>query len=377
MPLKIMFDANPLVTNKSGVGYYTDQLIRSLASFGSDEVELVGYYFNFGGRKRITNLPKGTNIHYKEIRFMPGKILNICRYLGFQFPLQLLIRGKADVVLSTNFVPSLVKHNSKQVVAIHDLAYIDYPDFVSAKNGSFLRTQVPKTLKHTDLVVTISSFTKERLIDVYKINEGEIYITPIPPASHVKSDKSILKRLELGNGYLLFVGTIEPRKNIIGFVEAYALLDKRIQDNFPLVLTGGKGWNDDQTLERIEALRAHGLQIIQTGYVSDAEKAALYENATMCVQPSHYEGLGMPILEAMSYNKPVACSDIDVFHELAANAAIYFDKDDPASIANALTKVIGNTKMRNHLIELGKQRLADYPNWEQVALGLLTRIQQL
>ncbi len=159
--------------------------------------------------------------------------------------------------------------------------------------------------------------------------------------------------------------------------KGYALLDQKIRDEFPLVLAGGKGWNDDQMLERIEELRSHDFNIIQTGYVSDKEKAALYEGAVLCVQPSHYEGLGMPLLEAMGYNKPVVCGDIDVFHELADNAAFYFDKDKPASIAKALSKVITEPKTRGRLIELGKQRLANYPSWGNVASDLLARINRL
>jgi glycosyltransferase involved in cell wall biosynthesis len=303
--------------------------------------------------------------------------LNICSRFGFAFPLHLVLREKADIVLSTNFVPSLTLHSAKQVVAIYDLAFIDHPDYVSGPNGAFLRAWVPKTLKNTDLLVTISEFTKDRLKDILKVEAEKITITPIPAAPHAKPDAAILKRLGLNKGYLLFVGTIEPRKNILGLVEGYALLDKQIQDDFPLVLAGGKGWNDEEMLARIETLRSQGLHIIQTGYVSDGEKAALYEAAALCVQPSHYEGFGMPILEAMSYDKPVVCSDLSVFHEVADDAALYFNKDVPASIAEAITKVISNSSTRNRLVELGKKRLDNYPNWEQVATELLTRIKQL
>lgn len=374
--MKIVFDANPLVTSKSGVGYYTDRLIRALAK-SDPELELVGYYFNFGGRKTITDLPEAKNIQYKELRFIPGKILNICRRLGFAFPLNLFIHQKADIVLSTNFVPTLTIPDAKQVVAVHDLSFIDHPDFVSGRNGTFLRKWVPKTLKKSAFVITISSFTKQRLIDVYNVSESKVHITPIPPAKHVQADSSAITKFGLGGGYMLFVGTIEPRKNILGLLEAYSLLYKKDHRILPLVLAGGKGWNDEETLARIAKLREDNLEIIQTGYVSDGEKAALYEHAMLCVQPSHYEGFGMPILEAMSYGKPVACSDLSVFHELANDAVIYFDKDNPASIADTLSKLANEPKTREHLAKLGKQLLNNYPSWEQVASDLVVKLKQL
>jgi glycosyltransferase involved in cell wall biosynthesis len=374
--MRIIFDANPLTLNKSGVGHYTHELIQSLADSHPD-ASFVGYYFNFGGLKQITGLPEAPNIQYHELRLIPGKVLGVSRRLGFQFPLQIFVREPADIVLSTNFVPTLKKRKAKRVTAVHDLAFIDCPQFVAERNLSFLQKWAPKAIKHADLILTISEFTKSRLMDMCKVPADKIHITPIPPASHPKSDPAILTKLDIGDGYLLFVGTIEPRKNIGNLVEAFALLPEELHHTYPLVLTGGKGWRDEAILARIEELQKQGLKIILTGYVTDAERAALYENATACVLPSHYEGFGMPVLEAMSYGKPVACSDIDVLHEVAQDAAVYFDKDKPQVIADCLQKLLDDPSELKTLSNRAKSRVAAYPTWKNVADSLYERLIRL
>lgn len=369
-PLNIVFDANPLLLNKSGVGYYTNELIQALSHSGDNEVELVGYFFNFLNRKNIRNLPQATNIRYVQTRLFPGKVLNILRRIGLQFPIEILTKQKADIALFPNFVslPSIT--NTSKVAVIHDLCFVDCPEYVADKNRAFLQRWVPKSVKSVDLVVTISEFTKERIKEMYGVDDSKVYITPIHPIEKVNPDFTILERHNLAEDYLLFVGTIEPRKNIINLVNSYALLPDSIKAKTPLVLVGGKGWHDEETLERIKELQVEGLSIILTNYVTDAEKAALYEKAKLCVQPSHYEGFGMPVLEAMSYGKPVACSDIEVLHEVAGDDAVYFDKDNPESIAKTLEDFITNDTKLKEYGKRGAKRLENFPTWDVIAKDL-------
>jgi len=374
MTLKIIFDANPLVIGKSGVGYYTQGLIQALADNYRQDIKLIGYYFNFAGHKQPAGLPVAPNIQYIGVKLISEKVINLCRRLGFRFPLNLLLRQHADIVLSTNFVPSLYIPKTKRVIAVHDLSFVDTPEYVSVRNLSFLQRWAPRAINSSDLILTISNFTKQRIMNAYAVPDEKLHVTPIPPATHTPADYAIIKKYHLDDDYLLFVGTIEPRKNIVNLLNAYSLMKPDLQKNFPLVLAGGKGWNDEAILARITELQKKGLNIIQTGYISDAEKAALYEKATICIQPSHYEGFGMPVLEAMSYGKPVACSDIAVLCEVGGKAAVYFDKDNPQSITNTLTSLLTNPDSLARLSDRSIAHISSYPTWKKVATGLYDRL---
>lgn len=375
--ISILFDANSLLSAKSGVGYYTQGLIRSLAKSGGDSINITGHFFNFLGRKSPVSLPKAVNVNYIESRLIPGKIVNICRRIGFQLPYELFANKIADIVFFPNYATLPTIRKNKKAVAVHDLSFIDCPEFVSDKNRDFLQKWVPRSIKNSDLVITISEFTKSRIKEVYGVSDDKIHVTPIPPVDQVQPDTGIIEKYGLGEGFVLFVGTIEPRKNITGLLEAYSLLDDDIKHKWPLVLAGGKGWHDEKILERIETLKNAGLNIVQTGYITDAERSALYQGSSLCVLPSHYEGFGMPVLEAMSYGKAVALSDIPVLHEVAGDAGIYFNQNDPQSIADCIAKTLTTPGILKKYGELSNDRIASYPSWDAVAADLLIRLRDL
>lgn len=375
--LVVLFDANPLVNgNKSGVGYYTFNLIQSLARAYPDDIKLVGHYFNFLGSKSGVELPTAPNISYRQSRIIPGKLISITRRLGFQPPLELFFRCRGDINLSTNYVslPSLTRIPS--VVAVHDLSFIDTPDYVSKKNRDFLLKFVPRAVKAAVLVITISEFTKASIIKHYRVPEEKIIITPIPPIRHKADEPQDLKRLGIDGKFMLFVSTIEPRKNILNLVKAYEQLPPETKETYALVLAGGTGWYMEDTLAYIDRLKAGSNRIILTGYVSDDEKTALYEGAELFVMPSHYEGFGMPVLEAMAYGLPTAISDIPVFREVAGESSLYFDKDSPASIANALQKLLNDPALRATLKKQGIETARQY-SWDAVASSVYERLRHI
>jgi glycosyltransferase involved in cell wall biosynthesis len=141
-------------------------------------------------------------------------------------------------------------------------------------------------------------------------------------------------------------------------------LPEKTRSNYQLVLAGGYGWKIDNELDYIKKLNDEN--IIITGYISDDQKNWLYKNASVFVLPSHYEGFGMPILEAMSFGTPTAVSDIAVFKEVSGNASLYFDKDNPKDISNKLDSLLNNKELQNKLSALGNQRLKKY-SWQENA----------
>lgn len=375
-PIKVIFDAGPLVNGqKAGVGYYTYQLIEALATNYPDEIELTGHYFNFLGRRnpRLLNLP---NISYKTSVLLPGKVLSALRRFGLQLPFELLIKSKGDIALFPNYVSLPTLLPIKKVIVIHDLCFEDFPQYLQAPNQSFLKRFVPHSVAKAAFVVTISESTKKAIQKHYHISSDSILITPIPPAEPQKKRVEQPKNLNLPSKYILFMSTLEPRKNYINLVRAYPLLPERLRKEYGLVLAGGYGWQTENSAKEIKQLQDSGNKIIITGYVSEEARTYLYQNASLLAMPSHYEGFGMPILEAMSYGVPAAVSNIAVFHEVAGNAAVYFDKDDPAAIAKCIEKILESKNAQSELIKNGRAQLKKY-DWDKVAANVMARFREL
>lgn len=370
--LRILFDANPLAqSSKSGVGYYTYRLINSLAQEYPLQLELIGHYYDFLGRKGALDLPTAPNIHYRTTRLIPGKVFNLLqRRFGLTIPLELLARCRGDVLFFANFtlLPSLFRR--PRVVTIHDLYFTEHPEHIQAKNLVFMNRFVPAAIRGADLILAVSEFTKQEIIKKYDIPDERIIVTHIPPQPGTKQDTKTSQALITGLGipgkYILFVGTLEPRKNLTTLVKAYEALDPALRDKYSLVLAGGKGWNDDELQSTIAAAQAQGLAVITPGYISDEQKAALYAEASIVAVPSWYEGFGMQLLEAMAEDVPVLASNIPVFHEVADDAALYVKPDDVADVSHGLAQLLNDTTLRQQLVKAGQARLKTF-DWKLIA----------
>jgi glycosyltransferase involved in cell wall biosynthesis len=380
-PLKILFDANALVNGrKSGVGHYTHYLVQSLATAYPDQVRLVGHYYDFLGRKRPDDLPQAPNIRYRVSRIVPGRAVNMLRRLGLSVPFELLVKTRGDILLFPNFLSQPSLRRKPIVATIHDLCFLAHPEFVSDLNLHDLQHYVPKTIKRSSLDLAVSEFTKQSLQEAYAVSSDRLMITPVPPlqkveVSRANQDKQ-LKHLGIGKPYILFVGNLEPRKNLIGLIEAYSQLTEGLRSKHSLVLVGGAGWKNEDLLARIATLQAEGFDIITPGYVDDSQKAALYSQATLVVMPSFYEGFGMPILEAFQYGAPVAASDISVLHEAGGDGVAYFDPNQPTDIAAVIAQVLTDQKLRAKLVSEGTKQLAKY-SWDKTAAQLYERLKGL
>lgn len=376
--MKIVFDANPIFkSNKSGVGYFTHNLISSLSRCVGQNDRLIGQYHNFLGRNGSLDDNTYRNTTFKETRLVPTKIINVGRRLGFQPPYESLVHTRADVFIFTNFVAMPVVTGGKVVSIIYDLGFLDCPEYIPDRLVSYLKKWVPYTVERSDLIIVNSDFTKSRLLEYYHLPAKKIIVIPIPPAPHVRPDSDTLGRHKISKPYILFMGTIEPRKNIVNLVKAFAALPTELRDKYSLVLAGGKGWKDSDSLVAIQEAINNGASVVKTGYISDDEKAALYKNSLFCVQPSHYEGFGMPILEAMSYGRAIACSNIEVFKEVASTAAYYFDQDKYEDISLSLANLLNDRSLRTNLETKSRKRIESYTTWDEIGASLYDRLKKL
>lgn len=234
---------------------------------------------------------------------------------------------------------------------------------------------MPKTISKSAFVITISVNSKENIIKNYGYNSNDILVVKMPPPrlqmqKYTREDSKLTKKLDK---FMLFVGTIEPRKNILNLLKSYVNLPKDIRDEFSLVIVGKRGWNFEPIIDRVAALKKQGYQINYLDYVTDKDRSILYSTASLLILPSHYEGFGMPILEAFSYDLPCAVSDINIFHEVAGEAAEYFNQDDPNDMARVISKLLKNPSRLKALKGLGQEKIEAYKIGEST-LQLVNKI---
>jgi glycosyltransferase involved in cell wall biosynthesis len=374
--IKIVFDASPLLVNKTGVAYYTELMVTNLAK-AYPHAELVGFYYNFLGRHSTAHFPSLPNVRFTGIHFLPSKVTYQLRRWHIGIPIELLLWQKPDFILYDNFLgyPSLFKTPSAPV--IHDLTYLDLPEYVSAKNQHDLELLVPKEIKRSRFIITVSEFSKAGIAKTYQVDPSKILVTPIPPSRPVIHDATVcaetLKTLGIHKKFIVTVGTIEPRKNIIKLLSAYTQLPQEIRDQYALVIAGRVGWDCEAEVAEMAKVARKGYDVHHLGYVSEKDREILYQSASLFVSASHYEGFGMPILEAMNYGTPCAVSDIAVFHEVGGNAAIYFDQEKPSVIASHLESLLSNQALLDEYGERAKKQVALF-KWPDIARSVFERI---
>lgn len=378
-PIKIAFDAVPLASpTLTGVGKTTKGLIEALATTYPHDIELVGHYFSFLGKNDGFSLPQATNIRYRRTVLLPGKVYNMLRRLRVPVPYELLTKERADFHLFPGFLgwPSLLRTPS--ATFFHDITYITNPEYVSGPNCYDLTRLMPGVVERASFVITNSESSKRGIIDAYGTPSDKIVVEHIPTVDTVQITQTDadtrIKKLGITGPYLLFFGTLEPRKNLVGLMLAYEKLPDDLRQKYTLVITGKKGWKDEEILVTLERLRRSGAKILQTGYVSDEDRAALFMNTALYLMPSHYEGFGMQLLEGMTYGCPMLVSDIPVLREVAKDAAQYC-ATDPDSIAEAISSLLRDDAAQKRLIAAGKQRLKAF-SWDTVAHDVYGKIKE-
>jgi glycosyltransferase involved in cell wall biosynthesis len=318
---RIGLDATPLLGNRTGVGRYTLSLLQALAAYDD---ELVATAFTFHGRNHLDQVaPTGVQVRSRAV---PASALQQL-WARVEWPPVELLGTDVDVFHATNFVlPPL--RRARGVVTIHDLSYLHLAETVTRASERY-RALVPKSLARAAVVITPSATTAELLRDAYDV-EVPVVVTPlgVDPAwaAARPPDEALRRALGLPTTYLLFVGTVEPRKDVRTLVAAHRL----VPDAPPLVLVGPAGWGDDVDVSGC----------ISTGYLGDDVLPALVAGAAALVLPSRDEGFGLPVLEALAAGTPVVASDLPVLREIGSDVVTYAEAGNPASFAAALQQVL-------------------------------------
>lgn len=350
----IYVEATPLVReNRTGVDYYAIGLFSSLVKKMPD-VEFVFFYFSdVGENLSIT----GKNIKSIKITSMSSHAYRLKLMLGIAPNVEQLInRSNLETVLFTNFYSWPVACKDCTVVPfVYDTTFIDTPDYVTFKNRILLKQQVKRSVKSATKIVTISEAAKQALISHYGRSDRDYEVIYPAPAKSLG-----IKRVDgVPENYLLFVGTLEPRKNVENLINAHLNLNDQIREKYPLVLAGGKGWHDKEIVALIE--QNAGNHIYHLGYVSNEEKTWLYRHAFALVYPAVFEGFGMPIVEAMAEGTPVVTCSNTSLPEAGGDAAIYCNESVEGIIEGMLACI--HDKRRTERIKEGVIHAKQF-SWE-------------
>jgi glycosyltransferase involved in cell wall biosynthesis len=275
-----------------------------------------------------------------------------------QMRLPALLRERhIDVFHSpANVLPELLPRECAGVVTLHDLAFLRYPQMLTQAKRLYHRAFTTRSLKRAALIIANSDSTKRDAVELVGIPPERIqtvYLCIDARFSYVITDEEIAsfrQRTGLEGGYILYLGTLEPRKNILALLEAYALLRKIHQRSEKLVLAGGKGWLYDQIFERVKALGLE-TEVRFPGFVSDTEQLLWYHAASAFVYPSLYEGFGLPVSEALACGIPVVTSNVSSLPEAGAGLALTVDPDNIEGLAGAMVQALTDATLRRRFQE--------------------------
>ena len=360
--MKVALELQPCCGKRSGIGNYTYELARRLRD--GEELAFRGNLFNFLHRNDNANALFGITMPIEEQANMPyGVYRRICAlpFLGYKHMFQ-----PADLTIFFNYiVPPGV--TGKVVSVIYDMTYLRYPNTMERRNLARLRHGLYRSVERSDHIITISAFSKKEIMELMGIPEERISVVPCAPSlpSSCADFGELADRLCLQQPFLLYIGTIEPRKNLTRLIRAFEQLKTECNIPHHLVLAGGKGWGN-KDIYRSADTSPYRENIHFIGFVSDEEKSALYSQADVFVFPSLYEGFGMPPLEAMARGCPVVCSCTASLPEIVGEAAELVDPLKETDIAYGIWKVLSDKKLSIRLAEKGRDQARKF-TWETSA----------
>ena len=301
--MKVLLDARPLLGTRMGIGYYCYNLIMALKN-----VDTISQYIPVYNTFRT--MPQQVPGEELYIRF-PFRRINESSFLSklFGFISLETFTGDFDIYHGTAF--RLIPAKAKKVLTIHDLAYKYYPETFDAKNYKFLTRMVGIYAKQADHIITVSESTKRDVIRFLDVDPSKVTVTHLaadrifrPIESHNQQLKNVRQKYNLPEKFVLYVGTLEPRKNLPNLIRAFHQMKKRTCCEHKLVLAGKKGWLYEEISRTIEELKM-GSEIILPDYIAAEDLPYLYNLADVFAYVSKYEGFGLPPLEAMQCGIPV------------------------------------------------------------------------
>jgi glycosyltransferase involved in cell wall biosynthesis len=352
-----------LVNELEGYGYFIHELFKTLVRTHPGHQ----FYFLFD-RPFNEEYIFSSNVHPLVIS-PPARLPVLWKYwYDVKIPAALK-KIKADVFVSPDGYCSLAT-KIPQCLVIHDLGFLHHPEAYKKSHVRFFKKKTPKFLKKAKSIVTVSQFSKDDIVKHYKADPAKIEVI----YNGVKNifrpvlfdeQTAIKGKYTQGKEYFIYLGAIQPRKNLINLLKAFSIFKKRLQSNMKLIITGRLAWKNEEFLQLINTYK-YKSDVVLTGYVAEQELAVLLGSAYALVYPSMFEGFGVPVAEAMKCEVPVLTSEKTSMQEVAGDAALYFNPKEHADIADKMMLIYKDENLRKQLIEKGKLNVEKY-SWEKSA----------
>jgi len=356
-------DATALPPSPVGAGQYIIHLIRALPQVAGDARFLV--YVQPHGRELI-GLPENGILRFAPVPRMAPAHRLVWEQTAFP---ALLRRSGADVLLSPHYTMPLSKP-LPQVVVFHDMTFFLYPRLHVPGKRYFFRWMIRLSARRADRLLAVSESTRRDAIRLGGAPPGKITATPLGvtpdfrPIEDAARLEAVRARYRLPTRFVLFVGLLEPRKNLSGLLRAFQRVALACPE-VSLVVVGRKGWMYEQALSLVDALHLTP-QVHFTGYVAQEDLPLVYNLSEVVAYPSLYEGFGLPVLEAMACGCPVVTSDRSAMPEIVGNAGVLLPPEDPDALASALIRLLHSPAERARLAAAARRRAAAF-TWQRTA----------
>lgn len=373
--MNIAFDALPLISERmTGIGYCQAGQIKALMALHPEDKYIMQFFATGDGgdkRKRLDSY-KAAGAEIRQGRCSGYLYRLLSNFLPI--PYSAFFGRDADVTHFFNYIVP-PKVSGKTIVTVHDMVYKAFPETVRGRTRYMLETGLRRSMKRADLIVTDSEFSKSEIIKYFPEHSEKLRVVPCgvdrARFHHEENQERIEEtkgQLGIDRAYFLYLGTLEPRKNLRRLVIAYNEFRKGKSDYPMLVLAGGKGWLNEELVRTIKELNM-GEDIKELSYVPEEHLCSLMSGALAFIFPSIYEGFGMPPLEAMACGVPVLTAHAASLPEVVGDSALICDPYSPPQMTDCLERLYRDDKLRRELSAAGLKRAAMF-SWENAAATL-------